>query len=622
MHLRGILLAILIVGCIADSVLGKGLGSFLNWNARNASEAENMIHHECIHDHLATHQNNKLHSFLKNNPISEFSKDHESNITKQTSSYVNMRFYLDESRISSGSDPRACYSAGTNVKMYSYSSGRDTTYRCTSSDVVTTSDLDLLKNQILPALTEVFSQVIQVPSSSSNFKLDSNTWSAFNQQCDYDVPIPQSYVTVGLPNTDYVLFVTTRPAESSSVVAYAAACNFPVLDNAGHYGRPRAGYINFAPRYLHNMNDGYTSFQFQSRVKIAVHELSHALGFSNTFYNSYKSVTGTFYNQPVISETRSGTSPAGNSFSVNIKKLATPNLVSYAKSHFGCTSINGVELEDGGGSGTAGSHWESRVAGDEYMTGYVNPSMPVSGLTLSLFSDMGWYQVDKSKAEYYGWGKDLGCGFVQSRCEVSWPNSPGYWCSSGSSISNACTGDRKGKGSCSVSSISGLQPYYQHFSNGNQGGQNQAADRCPYTKASSYFCSDPSLQNRANSGLKEFYGESSACFTVNKSGKKPICYEYNCVSATSLQVIIGSSSITCPTTGGTISASVLGNGATVDCPPASLLCRSVNGFSVGTTLIKKNGTREHSAGSSLADAICMPLIVLLIAVITLVCWDL
>ena len=148
-----------------------------------------------------------------------------------------MRFYIDQSRISAtGSDPRACYQSGSSVKLYSYTQGllllllfltkpgRDTTYSCSSSDVVTTDMLNLLKNQVLPALTEVFSQVIQVPYSSGNFKLDSNTWTAFGQDCDFDVPIPQSYVTVGLPNTDYVLFVTTRPAESSSVVAYASAC--------------------------------------------------------------------------------------------------------------------------------------------------------------------------------------------------------------------------------------------------------------------------------------------------------------------------------------------------------------------------------------------------------------
>ena len=31
------------------------------------------------------------------------------------------------------------------------------------------------------------------------------------------------------------------------------------------------------------------------------------------------------------------------------------------KRHFGCSKLDGVQLEDQGGSGTAGSHWEERL---------------------------------------------------------------------------------------------------------------------------------------------------------------------------------------------------------------------------------------------------------------------
>ncbi len=41
--------------------------------------------------------------------------------------------------------------------------------------------------------------------------------------------------------------------------------------------------------------------------------------------------------------------------------MITPNVVKWAKDHYGCATANGVELEDYGGSGTAGSHWEMRV---------------------------------------------------------------------------------------------------------------------------------------------------------------------------------------------------------------------------------------------------------------------
>ena len=34
-----------------------------------------------------------------------------------------------------------------------------------------------------------------------------------------------------------------------------------------------------------------------------------------------------------------------------------------ARAQFGCDNITGVELENFGGEGTAGSHWEQRVVG-------------------------------------------------------------------------------------------------------------------------------------------------------------------------------------------------------------------------------------------------------------------
>ena len=57
----------------------------------------------------------------------------------------------------------------------------------------------------------------------------------------------------------------------------------------------------------------------------------------------------------------------GGNYSKTLGKLRSPALLSFARDHFGCLSLDGIELEDFGGSGTAGSHWESRVAGMELM---------------------------------------------------------------------------------------------------------------------------------------------------------------------------------------------------------------------------------------------------------------
>lgn len=39
----------------------------------------------------------------------------------------------------------------------------------------------------------------------------------------------------------------------------------------------------------------------------------------------------------------------------------TPRVISAVREHLQCTSLTGAELEDDGGGGTAGSHWEQRL---------------------------------------------------------------------------------------------------------------------------------------------------------------------------------------------------------------------------------------------------------------------
>src|SRR5690554_734721 len=136
------------------------------------------------------------------------------------------------------------------------------------------------------------------------------------------------------------------------------------------------------------------------------------------------------------------------------------------------------------------------------MAGYINPLMPISGLSLALLEDSGWYQVDKTKSEYYGFGKDQGCSFVQDRCENSWVGKPGYFCSSNTV---GCTADRKAQGICQVSSYNDLEPYYQHFPNPQTGGRMSPADYCPFTIGySNRYCADQSL------GLSgQYFGDDS-----------------------------------------------------------------------------------------------------------------
>lgn len=55
-------------------------------------------------------------------------------------------------------------------------------------------------------------------------------------------------------------------------------------------GRPLAARLNFAPSHFidfANENPNVTLMQFERAIKIGMHELTHALGFSQEFYTSW-----------------------------------------------------------------------------------------------------------------------------------------------------------------------------------------------------------------------------------------------------------------------------------------------------------------------------------------------
>ena len=82
------------------------------------------------------------------------------------------------------------------------------------------------------------------------------------------------------------------------------------------------------------------------------------------------------------SPTRKPATTTLNSFTERdetVWKMVTAAALSEARTHFGCSSLNGVEVENGGGSGTAGSHWEQRIFGNEMMTGVDRWVWPCAG---------------------------------------------------------------------------------------------------------------------------------------------------------------------------------------------------------------------------------------------------
>lgn len=128
--------------------------------------------------------------------------------------------------------------------------------------------------------------------------------------------------------------------------------------------------------------------------------------------------------------------------------MVTPRVVAEVQKHFNCAQLEGAELEDQGGEGTALTHWEKRVFEAEAMSG-THSSRPVfSRITLALMEgelrtnsvadrdffiicffefnylsiDTGWYKANYEMAGELTWGRNLGCEFVMKSCK-SWIDS-------------------------------------------------------------------------------------------------------------------------------------------------------------------------------------------------------
>jgi len=385
-----------------------------------------------------------------------------------------------------------------------------------SKATVTSSQLAYLK-RILTAAANFFFKTLSVPQLSVLRIPESQ-----ESMCG-GLTIPSAYRTNGV-NADMVFFVTTE-SSYTNFLAWSRACK--LLSSTG---RPVVGQVNF------NTNS-MTEVSFTSDLMTVVHEMTHALGFSNSLF-------GNFVNPASVGTTTLG----GNTYSY----LNVEPLTSKLRSYFGCSNLPGAILENQGGSGSAGSHWERRIFGDEYMTASQINDQRVSALTLALLESTGWYQVDYTMADPFYFGQGEGCGFLSS-CGA---------------YKEYCSGSAEG---CSF-----------HGQAGAYCGADSFSDNCPYMRAySNRDCTNSA--NRGSATLSgEFYGYGSKCFsgTLYPSGglsaSQPYCFQYSCSAKSTggyqLNVYVGSATGVCTAKG---RIAVSGYSGSLNCPDTNIYCTTV-----------------------------------------------
>ncbi|KAL8167894.1 hypothetical protein V2J09_009393 [Rumex salicifolius] len=429
----------------------------------------------------------------------------------------------------------------------------DCWYNCTFDDV-SSKDKRRRLQKALGQTTDWFRRALAVEPIKGNLRLSG--YSACGQ--DGGVQLPRQYVEEGVSNADLVLLVTTRPT-TGNTLAWAVACE------RDQWGRTIAGHVNVAPRHLTAEAETLLSATL-------IHEVMHVLGFDPHAFAHFR-------DERMRRRTQVTHQAIDERLGRMVTRVVLPRVIMHSRNHYGAYSENftGLELEDGGGRGTSGSHWEKRLLMNEIMTGSVDTRSVVSPMTLALLEDSGWYKANYSMAEHLNWGHNQGTDFVTLPCN-QWKGA--YRCNN--SQVSGCTYNREAEGYCPIVSYSGDLPHWaRYFSQPNKGGQSSLADYCAYFVAySDGSCTDANSARAPDRMLGEMRGSNSRCmasslvrtgFVRGSMTQGNGCYEHRCAN-NKLEVAVDGVWKVCPEAGGSVQFTGF-NGELV-CPAYHELCNA------------------------------------------------
>jgi hypothetical protein len=477
-------------------------------------------------------------------------------------------------------DPYTCYRVGQQISAMRSDTRDLQDYICQQEDVLTVTKREYLIG-LMEDTKKYLESTLKVVPSTTNLKLNVAT-------CGVPplvVNVPPEYQNPGFA-TDFVLFITSRPILGGGTLAFASSCA------SNNLGRPVSGHANFNTSSM-VLIEGDKPRQ----LGIAIHEISHALGFSSGRFSTFiRWIDESQFERLTDSGVYKTITQSGYSFS----RIITPNVVSACRNHFGCPTLEGGDIEDGGSAGTAGSHWEKRIFNNEYMTGSDSNFPIYSNITLALFYDSGWYDIEWSKAQELVWGNNKGCSFATDNC-ANWPKDGGYKCDQinpNTGIGTEfCSWDYRGHGYCNIRDYSTALPtQFQHYGSPTIGGHSELMDYCGFVYPNVYCgLGSDSIYNQIDlskiSSTGEKYSTSSLCFVANLnkvnsainlqnygigeiivSALSPKCYNATCVGPSDLRVQVGEVWYKCRANQKL--TDIIGYGGHIECPDPVVVCDS------------------------------------------------
>jgi len=288
----------------------------------------------------------------------------------------------------------------------------------------------------------------------------------------------------------------------------------------------------------------------EKNIYLLMHEVIHSLGFTQFLYQYYLDANGQVLTNHIMNKTVLGSTP---SLILNI-----PFLTAKARSFFGCSSLEGIYMENYGSSGTAGSHFERRHFIFETMSSGTIHGRRMSEFSLGMLEGTGWYVANYSFAEPYWFGQGQGCNFLKGSCDTTSFKFEEFC----SGTVRGCAATGRGGGPCSGDTkLDGCRYWYPDID---------------------YDCDNVDGVDYARYPEIQVFGRGagSKCFSGNltrfkSSTPSSFCFKFSCVgkgSTSTLQVQIGNTTVTC-TNEGTIQ--VPGYNGLLNCPDPLTFCNTV-----------------------------------------------
>ena len=410
--------------------------------------------------------------------------------------------------------PNACYCSSVNETISTFDD--NSTQPCQQEDVVT-DEVKVFLNSVIDDAVSFLQTALMLDRMTSPLRISVNGICGFTsggQSRGVVVPTGTTY-----NDADFVVYSTAVPAIGLTQ-AWAVSCQ------NDQSGRPNVAIINFAPAAFPLDEIKAHPLMFENAKKTAIHELIHALGYSDDYYGPGKVRSGWFQTVngiPTVKRVGVDNLP--------VDVMRTPKVLEMARKHFNCSTLSGVELENQGGKGTSFSHWEKRVLGSETMTGVQTAELStVSAITLAYFEDTGIYNVNYEVAEDLPWGNNKGCDFISRKCndtsfsEFCFPRTDNY-----NELSDGCSETYLGHGVCDIANITKIEYQYRYFEKfPNLGSGAILSDFCPF-RVPTMRCTDTHIyeQNCVN------FKDESSC------RKDPHCsYNNNTKTCTAVQTTI------------------------------------------------------------------------------------